>query len=297
MKLTDGIVLINAGETFRTPFTKRCFDLNIPCQVIDSGDCIIILEQKEKMRFICNNKVISLKKKYFFIRIKTKNKNTEFVTLLCEMLDLNNIPFNDTVINTRYSYVGEKFVEALWFKHNNIPHPLTIICTQSAYITNETTIFEKISFPCVIKDKSERSEGVWKVSNKKEAEETIAKIEGAFIIQEFIPNNYDIRILVWNQTILGTIKRSSTDGFLNGISAGGKAGPIKLSDVEKKLSIQACTVCKLNLGGVDIIRTKNGPIVLEVNKSPQIKGLTRTTGINIPAQIVEQINKKYLQNN
>lgn len=288
------IVLVNTEERFRTPFIKKCSTMNMPCQNIDSRECLIVLDQSKDTQLICNNEAVLLENNYFFIRIK--RKNSEFATLLCEMLDIKKVPFSDTV-NTRYSDIGGKIVQALWFAHHDIPHPLSIICTESAYNANKTTILKQISFPCVVKDKSQRGQGVWKTETRQELEKIISEIKGVFIIQEFIPNDYDIRILVWDKTVLGAIKRSSADGFLNNISKGGKAGLIDLSDTEKKLSIQACKVSKLDFGGVDIIRTENGPIVLEVNKSPQIKGLTQATGIDIPSRIAEQIHKKYLQDN
>ena len=288
------IVLVNASGAFEASFTKKCSDINVPCHNIDSRECIIVLDQNKDTRLICNNEEVLLENSYFFIRIK--RKNSEFATLLCEMLDIKKVPFSDPV-NTRYSDIGGKIVQALWFVHHDVPHPFSIICTEFAYSANKTAIFERINFPCVIKDKSQRGLGVWKVCNEQELEKVISKIEGVFIIQEFIPNDYDLRILVWNKTVFGAIKRSSADGFLNNISKGGTAEPIDLSDAEKELSILACKVSKLDFGGVDIIRTETGPIVLEVNKSPQIKGFTQATGIDIPAQIVEQINKEYLSDN
>jgi len=48
---------------------------------------------------------------------------------------------------------------------------------------------------------------------------------------------------------------------------------------------------KLNVGWVDIIRSDSGPKVLEVNSSPGIEGIEKSTEKNIAGEIIKYIEE------
>ena len=48
----------------------------------------------------------------------------------------------------------------------------------------------------------------------------------------------------------------------------------------------------LSVAGVDILRSKRGPLVLEVNSSPGIQGIEKTLEIDIAGQIIMFCEKK-----
>ena len=60
-----------------------------------------------------------------------------------------------------------------------------------------------------------------------------------------------------------------------------KAELTELTDEERDIAIHAAEIMGLGLAGVDIIRSERGPLVLEVNSSPGIEGIEKTTGIDI----------------
>ena len=45
----------------------------------------------------------------------------------------------------------------------------------------------------------------------------------------------------------------------------------------------------LRLAGVDMIESKEGPMVMEVNSSPGLEGIQKTTGVDVAAAIIEHI--------
>jgi len=47
----------------------------------------------------------------------------------------------------------------------------------------------------------------------------------------------------------------------------------------------------LNVAGVDILRSSRGPLVLEVNSSPGLEGIEKSTGEDIAEQIIQFIEK------
>lgn len=125
--------------------------------------------------------------------------------------------------------------------------------------------------------------------------------DGSFVLQQFIPNEFDYRILVFGGKPRLAIKRSrvSDDTHVNNTSKGGEGRLIDLKDMDKlilDLAVKAAeAVGRLELGGVDIIIDSNTgkPYVLEVNKSPQIE-----TGSNIDKKlevfsdfVMEKINE------
>jgi ribosomal protein S6--L-glutamate ligase len=113
------------------------------------------------------------------------------------------------------------------------------------------------------------------------------------LIQPFIPNTFDTRTLVAYGEVLGTIKRTRTNGYLNNISQGAIASAYTLSDEEKQVTINAARVCRIDFAGVDIIHTDTGPVVLEVNKSPQVRGFNSVYKGNVLKDVARIIEEKF----
>jgi ribosomal protein S6--L-glutamate ligase len=68
---------------------------------------------------------------------------------------------------------------------------------------------------------------------------------------------------------------------------GGKGTPVEITDEEREISLKAVQALDLEYGGVDILRSKFGPVVLEVNSNPGFKALESSTGVDIAGAIVE----------
>ena len=65
-----------------------------------------------------------------------------------------------------------------------------------------------------------------------------------------------------------------------------KTEKITLSDDEKQIAIRATKAIGLDVAGVDLIHSKNGLLVLEVNASPGLEMIEKTSGIDIATQII-----------
>ena len=103
-----------------------------------------------------------------------------------------------------------------------------------------------------------------------------ARPEVTFIVQKFIPNDGDYRLVTFNgQVRLAILRKGAEDSHLNNISQQGTATLVPLAELDPaiaKLAIQAAALDKLQIAGVDVIvdkRTKT-PYILEVNRAPQI---------------------------
>jgi ribosomal protein S6--L-glutamate ligase len=47
----------------------------------------------------------------------------------------------------------------------------------------------------------------------------------------------------------------------------------------------------LNVAGVDLLRSERGPLVMEVNSSPGLKGIEESTGINVAKKIIQFVEE------
>jgi len=111
-------------------------------------------------------------------------------------------------------------------------------------------------------------------------------------IQEFIPHgDFDLRLLVLGNKVLASMKRISASWKTN-ISLG--ARPVSYSPPREieDLAVNAAETLGCELAGVDILQTKRGPLVIEVNSQPGWKGLQTVTEINIADSIAEYILAK-----
>jgi ribosomal protein S6--L-glutamate ligase len=110
------------------------------------------------------------------------------------------------------------------------------------------------------------------------------------LLQKYIGDTKgeDIRILVLNNEIIATMKRiPAKNEFRSNIHQGGSVRKITISSEENRLAIESIKTLGLSLAGVDIMRTKKGPLVIEVNASPGFEGLEKLTKINIAGKIID----------
>jgi ribosomal protein S6--L-glutamate ligase len=119
-------------------------------------------------------------------------------------------------------------------------------------------------------------------------------LEAYFLVQEFIEEakGSDIRCFVVGGKVVAAMKRKAAPGeFRSNLHRGGSASAVKLTKQETKTAERAARILGLNVAGVDIVRAKNGPAVLEVNSSPGLEGIETTTGVDIAGRIIEFIEQ------
>jgi len=113
------------------------------------------------------------------------------------------------------------------------------------------------------------------------------------LIQEFIAESAgtDIRAFVVGSQVVASYQRKSLDDeFRSNLHKGGEGTPIKLTDDERKMAVKAARAMGLNIAGVDMMRSKRGPLVLEVNASPGF-GIEKITGRNVAEKIIEYVER------
>lgn len=142
-----------------------------------------------------------------------------------------------------------------------------------------------------------QGKGVILAETKKAAEavmEAFIGLDAFFLVQEFIKEagGADIRCFVVGDKVVAAMKRQGAEGeFRSNLHCGGSATFIKLSSEEKKTAISAAKVMGLRVAGVDMVRSNRGPLVLEVNSSPGLRGVETTTEKDVAGMIIEYIEK------
>ena len=139
--------------------------------------------------------------------------------------------------------------------------------------------------------------GVVLAETNKAAESVIEAFMGLkanILVQEFIEdaNGADIRCFVVGNKVIAAMKRQAGEGeFRSNLHRGGTAQLVKLTKEERATAINAAKIMGLNLCGVDILQSKNGPVVMEVNSSPGLEGIEKATGKDVADMIFGFIEK------
>ncbi|MBX7149716.1 30S ribosomal protein S6--L-glutamate ligase [bacterium] len=135
--------------------------------------------------------------------------------------------------------------------------------------------------------------GVVLAETKKAAESVISAFRGIkanILVQKYIKESSgtDIRAFVVGDKVVASMKRTAPEGeFRSNLHRGGTASKIELSEEETQTAIKAARTLGLNIAGVDMMRSNSGPLVLEVNSSPGLKGIESCTGVDVAGEIIQ----------
>ncbi|WP_020527503.1 30S ribosomal protein S6--L-glutamate ligase [Flexithrix dorotheae] len=124
--------------------------------------------------------------------------------------------------------------------------------------------------------------------------EAFDSLKTRIIMQEFIEEagGADIRAFIVDGEVVGAMKRQGKEGeFRSNLHRGGSANVVKLTRAQKSSALKAAKAMGLAIAGVDMIESKRGPLVLEVNSSPGLEGIETATGVDIAGKIVEYIER------
>ncbi|MET0105890.1 MAG: 30S ribosomal protein S6--L-glutamate ligase [Sedimenticola sp.] len=139
--------------------------------------------------------------------------------------------------------------------------------------------------------------GVVLAETKKAAESVIEAFMGLkanILVQEFVKEagGADIRCFVIGNRVVAAMQRQAPEGeFRSNLHRGGTASLIKITPKERATAVKAAKVMGLNVAGVDILRGKDGPLVMEVNSSPGLEGIESATAKDVAGMIVEFLEK------
>jgi ribosomal protein S6--L-glutamate ligase len=139
--------------------------------------------------------------------------------------------------------------------------------------------------------------GVVLAETEKAAESVIEAFRGLdahILAQEFIEEyeGSDLRAFVVGDEVVAAMKRQAAKGeFRANLHRGAKAEAVELSDQERRMALRATKALGLIVAGVDLIRSNDGPLVIEVNASPGLEGIQTATGVDVAMKIITLIEQ------
>ncbi|HEY5891042.1 MAG TPA: 30S ribosomal protein S6--L-glutamate ligase [Acidimicrobiia bacterium] len=137
--------------------------------------------------------------------------------------------------------------------------------------------------------------GVVLAETKKAAESVIGafrQLDANILVQQFIKEaaGADIRAFVVDGKVVAAMKRQGAPGeFRSNLHQGGSAEVIRLTAKERATAIRAAKTMELDIAGVDMIQSEEGPMVLEVNSSPGLEGIEAASNKDVAGEIIEFI--------
>ncbi|MBA3582446.1 MAG: 30S ribosomal protein S6--L-glutamate ligase [Gammaproteobacteria bacterium] len=125
-------------------------------------------------------------------------------------------------------------------------------------------------------------------------------LDANILVQEFIheADGADIRCLVVGGKVIAAMQRQAAAGeFRSNLHRGGSAQLVKLTAQERAVAVEAAKIMGLNVCGVDMLRSSRGPLIMEVNSSPGLRGIEQATNKDIAGMIIEFIEQHAKPNN
>lgn len=113
------------------------------------------------------------------------------------------------------------------------------------------------------------------------------------MVQEYIKEagGADIRCFVVGGKVVAAMKRQahSPEEFRSNLHRGGTAEAVEITAEERNMAIRAAHIIGLNVAGIDIVRSERGPLIIEVNASPGLEGIEKTTKVDVASEIIKFI--------
>jgi ribosomal protein S6--L-glutamate ligase len=170
--------------------------------------------------------------------------------------------------------------------------PRTAMCR---YRDEVAQVVEHVGgLPCIVKLlQGTQGVGVMIASTMEEVQgmlDTFWDLGQEILLQEFVAESKgrDLRALVVGDRVVAAMRRQARTGeFRSNIHRGGKARAAVLPREYAEAAVKAARVIGLEVAGVDMLESRTGPKIMEVNSSPGFEGLERATRKDIARMYVE----------
>ena len=189
---------------------------------------------------------------------------------------------------------GNKLETSAAFVRRGVPTPRTLVA-----FTPESALeaIESLGYPAVLKPLV----GSWgrlisRVSDRYAAEAILEHKEilgsyhhSIFYVQEYVEKpGRDIRSFVVGDRTIGAIYRHS-DHWITNTARGGIASNCPVTEELDRVSVAAANAVGGGVVAVDLVESQRGLQVIEVNYTMEFRNSIETTGVDIPAHIVEYV--------
>ena len=200
---------------------------------------------------------------------------------------------SDGIANSR-----DKLVACQLMVEAGVPVPIT--ANVGAWEDTVRAVNQVGGTPCVIKsNEGTHGSGVFLAHTEQQARQLVYQMlerDMHPLVQEYIQESHgqDIRALVVGGKVVAAMRRKAHGSeFRSNFHLGGSVEHVEISDRYAEIACTAARTLGLDLAGVDMLESRSGPLVLEVNSSPGLEGIESVVGEGfVAAEVARLLNRR-----
>lgn len=182
----------------------------------------------------------------------------------------------------------DKRISASVLSAAGLPHPRTVAAGGEGGVDTVAAAVAVLGPPPLVVKPARGMKGAGVLLAADEGElEAALLAPGALLVQEYVPHDHDLRVIVIGCEPLGAIERIPVTDFRSNLHVGSTVRRAMLTDEVGRLAAMAAAAVGAEVAGVDILPRAAGYVVLEVNSSPGFDGFESVTGVNVARAILE----------
>ncbi len=222
---------------------------------------------------------------------------TNYGLAVVRQFDMMGVPVMNTAIAIARSRDKLRAMQLLTKKHIDVP---TTVCARTPHAV--PVALGLIGTPAIVK-LQQGTQGIGTmIAETPQAVasllETLWAMGQDIILQEYIAESRgrDLRAIVVGQRVVASMRRQAQPGeFRSNLHRGGLGVRVKLDARYVAAAVAAVKVMGLDVAGVDMLESKSGPKILEINSSPGLEGIERTSGVDVAGAIVRHAERIMLR--
>ena len=280
----------NKGLYSMRRFLEEARETKLSCEIIDPLKCQLIMDGK-KSHVLVGNTVLP---RYDAVIPRIGASITEYGLAVVEQFEIQGILSINSSSGIAQSRDKMRCLQVLTAAGIRVPNTVLTRSTRNLRAAIEAVR----GFPVVLKVlQGTQGVGVMLVHTPislTSVLDTLRSLDQDVILQQFIVEGEgrDFRVFVIGGRVVASMMRTAPHGdFRSNIHRGGAGNKVKLSRAYERTAIRAAKALGLEIAGVDLMESKDGPLVIEVNSSPGFEGIEKATGINVARAMMEHIRK------
>ncbi|MBC7691030.1 MAG: RimK family alpha-L-glutamate ligase [Methylotenera sp.] len=269
---------------------QEAMRFGVDCDIINPLDCQLVVDGKETRILVGSNPL----PEYDAILPRIGASITDYglaVVKHFESLDTFVVNGSRAIAESR-----DKMRSLQVMAKSGICVPSTVLCRSGSGRGTKAAVKAVGGMPVVLKVlRGTQGVGVMLIHTPVSLNsvlDTLNSLEEDVIMQQFIAEGAgrDYRAFVIGNQVVAAMMRTAPEGeFRSNIHQGGTGKLVKLPVAFARSAIKAAQVFDLKIAGVDIMESKSGPMVIEVNSSPGFEGIEKATGMNVAYLIMKHL--------
>ena len=291
------LILSRSSALYSTQSLLRaCYRRGHQTRVVDHLSCDLVIDEND-LKVYCQGELLQ---GFDAVIPRIGSSVTNYGTAVIrhfERMGIFTVTRADSIIKARNKLQCFQILAT-----EGIPVPKTLL--PNFILFDEDLARQYFDLPVVIKLlESTHGLGVILSETYKNAASTVEafyRMKHKVLMQEYVKESagQDIRAFVVDDEIVASMKRQAQDGeFRSNLHRGATASFEPLTEREKFLVRKSARLMGLSVAGVDILRSKHGPKILEVNSSPGLEGIEAVSGVDIAGYIIRFVERKVRKRN